>query len=91
MSLSWDQICRRAGGRRAYNAQRKFVAAFRLRDVARLLHDGLHQAEIARRLGVHPSTVCRDVAKLHDMALTERTCPVCGQDYRPWLRGAATE
>lgn len=88
MPLTWDQICRRAGGRRAYNAQRQFAAAFRLKEVAALLCDGLHQAEIARRLCVHPSTVCRDVKKLHKMALRERTCPVCGQEYLPWLRGA---
>lgn len=89
MPLTWDQICRRAGGRRAYNAQRQFAAAFRLREVASLLRDGHHQAEIARRLGVHPSTVCRDVKKLYKMALRERTCPVCGQGYVPWLSKAA--
>jgi len=89
MPLTWEQICRRAGGRRAYNAQRRFAAAYRTKEVAELLRDGLHQAEVARRLGVSKATICRDVAKLHAMALREEICPVCRQSYIPFLSKAA--
>jgi hypothetical protein len=55
---------RRAGGRRAYNALRRDLAAFRRLDVARLLKQygrqrGV-QARIARALGVSESVVSRD-------------------------------
>ena len=65
---TWDAVCRRAGGRRHYNAVRQFQAAQRLLQVLALLNDfGLgrgSQSRIAERLGVHRSTICRDVAKL---------------------------
>lgn len=52
---------RRAGGRRRYNAERQRQAKQRLEKVLNLRADGLTQAEIARRLGVHRSTVSRDL------------------------------
>jgi hypothetical protein len=63
---SWDVVCRRNAGRRHYNAIRTVRRALRRRQVARLLLKypfparGL-QARIARELGVHRSTICRDV------------------------------
>lgn len=64
-----DEVHRRAGGRRAYNRLRQIRAAERrLRIAHRLIHaGGLHhglQANIARDLGVHRSTVCRDIAAI---------------------------
>ncbi len=59
----------RAGGRRRYNAQRQAQAEKRRRVVAVLLQKGLASAEIARRLKVHRSTVCRDI-----QLLTVRRC-----------------
>ena len=47
-------------------------------DVARLLLDGMRQCDIARALGVHPSTVSRDVKYLVKMARENRKCPLCG-------------
>jgi hypothetical protein len=58
-----DWIIWRAGGRRRYNAERKRAQAQRRRIVASLIDDE-YQADIARLLGVHRSTICRDVAAI---------------------------
>jgi hypothetical protein len=66
-----DVVNRRAGGRRRYNAWRAFRAEYRRTQVAALLDvkGGMSvrgtQAEIARRLDVNRSTICRDLALLH--------------------------
>ncbi len=58
-------VNRRAGGRRAYNALRRDLAALRRLDVADLLlNKGLRQSDIARQLKVSRSTICRDVQAL---------------------------
>jgi DNA invertase Pin-like site-specific DNA recombinase len=58
----------RAGGRRAHNARRQFLAARRRAEVVRLIAvRGLEygtQTEIARALGVHRSTICRDLREV---------------------------
>jgi predicted DNA-binding transcriptional regulator YafY len=78
---SWEEICRRAAGRRHYNSIRQFRAAYRRMQVARLLNvkGGLtergHQARVARELGVSRSTICRDVRELLRMS---RRCSYCG-------------
>jgi hypothetical protein len=60
------EAARRAGGRRRYNAWRKFRADFRRMELARLLcvQGGLSfwrsGAALARRLGVSRATICRD-------------------------------
>jgi len=77
-----ETVARRAGGRRHYNAMRRFRATFRRFEVARLLRQGLRQVDIARRLGVHRSTICRDVAALYEMARQWGDCPVCGSEVR---------
>src|SRR5260370_30646729 len=58
----WETVCRRAGGRRGYNARRRFLALYRRRRLLDLalkhrlsLFDHGAQAELARRLGVHRS------------------------------------
>jgi hypothetical protein len=64
----FDKACRRAGGRRHYNAWRHIHAELRRAQVAELL--GVYglshgaQARIAECLGVTRSTVCRDVHAL---------------------------
>ena len=67
--LSWDETCRRAGGRRRYNRVRQFRANYRLTQVVKLLHQtGFrrgHQTKIAKALGVHRSTISRDLRRLH--------------------------
>jgi hypothetical protein len=65
---SWDATCRRASGRRHFNAVRRFRALLRLREVVGLLDKiGLArgcQSRVAEQLGVNRSTICRDMARL---------------------------
>ena len=75
--LTLDQVHRRAGGRRHYNAVRAFQASYRRHRLAQLLAAGVwSQAELARRLHVDPSTISRDLQKLK--ALQPPACPMCG-------------
>jgi DNA invertase Pin-like site-specific DNA recombinase len=71
----------RAAGRRAYNSTRQFKAMMRTGEVVRLLRErgwsrGV-QADIARELGVHRSTVTRDVKRA--LFADQRPCPTCGK------------
>jgi hypothetical protein len=72
-----ESVKRRAGGRRAHNARRRFQRDFRRTRVAELLKRygpwtaGV-RVRIARELGVHKSTITRDAQALL------RLCPVCG-------------
>lgn len=72
--MSWsaktdfDVVCKRAAGRRRYNAKRRAEARERyLQVVEAIMPTGGRergtQAQLARALGVHRSTICRDVAK----------------------------
>lgn len=86
--VSREEMERRASGRRSYNAWRRFIRHHRRAWVAYLLwvyrwpsHGA--QAKIAARLGVHPSTVTRDLAALAERD-TERPCPWCGT-VRDWV------
>ncbi|MBM4094039.1 MAG: hypothetical protein FJ276_32220, partial [Planctomycetes bacterium] len=67
-TMSWDNIRRRAGGRRGYNSRRHFLAVQRRRQVARLLLEiGMargYQRRLARELSVSPVTICKDIAAL---------------------------
>lgn len=65
MGMSFDEVCRRASGRRHYNAVRRFTAAMRLGQVARLMNAGLTQRAIAGELHLHPATISRDCKRLH--------------------------
>lgn len=92
MTAAWsapttpEAAARRAGGRRRYNAQRKFVAEYRrtiLRELlfakGRLRERGV-QAKLARDLGVSRATICRDIRVL----LREcQPCPCCGAYTKP--------
>ncbi|MHB8973462.1 MAG: hypothetical protein ACYC3X_24680 [Pirellulaceae bacterium] len=66
--LSFNEVCRRAGGRRRINRHRKFLTNLRLAEVGQLLQQtGFtygYQTKIAQTLGVHRSTVCRDLQRL---------------------------
>lgn len=93
MSIRWtaptdpETVRRRAAGRRRYNAQRRFKAELRRGRVAHLLaEEGGRwgaQARVARRLGVHPSTISRDVDVLLARSLAEEVCAFCGQRLIP--------
>jgi len=72
-SYEWDEICRRAGGRRRYNARRKLIAEMRRFKVAQLVKEyGLYergvQKRIADELGVSEATISRDIALLCKLA-----------------------
>lgn len=76
-----DEVCRRAGGRRHYNRWRQTIRELRRLQVLRLL--GRHPLRqrgtvraIARELGVHPATVCRDIQAL---LCGHGRCPQCGR------------
>jgi DNA-binding CsgD family transcriptional regulator len=91
---AWETVCRRASGRRRYNARRKLNAAMRRHEVERLLvAEGLGlftwgtQAEIARCLGVHRSTVSRDMRRFlgelspREFRLTYRLLQCLGRPF----------
>lgn len=82
---TFSEVCRRAGGRRAYNALRRDLAGFRRLDVARLLKEfGIQhgvQARIARELGVTEATISRDLKALRSRL---HVCQHCGS-YKPCL------
>lgn len=80
MSMDWsahidfDAVCKRAAGRRQYNAKRRAEARARYRLVLEAIMppDGRKrgsQAQLARTLGVHRSTISRDVAKWRQFML----------------------
>ncbi len=71
--MQWDEVCRRAGGRRHYNSVRQFRAALRRTELAHLLVTGAvgspffdrgTQRRLADRLGVSETTISRDIATL---------------------------
>jgi hypothetical protein len=64
----FDVVCKRAAGRRRYNAKRRAEARERYLQVVEAIMPPSgrkrgSQAQLARALGVHRSTICRDVAK----------------------------
>lgn len=59
--LSKLQAYKRAGGRRRINARRSNLAGQRRLKLIELVKVGLPNAEIARRLAVHRSTITRDL------------------------------
>ncbi|MGH7169063.1 MAG: hypothetical protein ACRELG_02145 [Gemmataceae bacterium] len=81
----FSAVCRRAGGRRRYNAWRRFRAAYRRMQVVKLwikyppLMRGL-QSRLAAELGVSRSTICRDMAYLLRLGWP---CPQCGAYAEP--------
>jgi predicted DNA-binding transcriptional regulator YafY len=76
-TLSFDQICRRASGRRRYNLQRQMSAMDRRKEVAKLLTlygrraRGV-QLRIARELGVSESTISRDIRHIRSAIIDKR-------------------
>jgi len=90
-----DQVAwRRARGWRHINAWRQFNAVLRRREIVRLLMaDGRSmfdrgvQSDIAKRFGVHRSTVHRDLWPLLAEANARRMCPLCGTRIVPVSSG----
>lgn len=83
----WDTVCRRAAGRLAYNRRRQWQRLWRRVDLVKamakcraplgFLTRGF-QTELAVALGVHRSTVCRDIKALLAEVNAGRPCPLCG-------------
>ena len=74
----WETVCKRARGRANYNARRRLAARLRQREVLVLLARfgwkyGV-QSLIAAHLGVHKSTICRDLATMMPLTKECRTC-----------------
>jgi hypothetical protein len=70
----FNVVCKRAAGRRRYNTKRRAEARERyLQVVEAIMPTGGckrgTQAQLARVLGVHRSTICRDVAKWRRLLL----------------------
>jgi hypothetical protein len=89
MSLSWGEVCRRAGGRRSYNLTRTCQRIVRQRQVVELwaASHGAYgwQVDAARTLGVSTRTIRRDMGSILRLARTAEQCPLCGQPYYPPL------
>lgn len=83
--VSPDVAARRAGGRRRYNADRQADALLRRSRVAELLVEyGLDrgaQSRMAEELGVHRSTISRDLDWL--LEDKRRPCQTCGTRLTP--------
>ena len=89
--LSWDEVCRRAAARRRWNSLRTFLASERRRQVLELVLalGGLErgaQSRIAEALGVHRSTISKDLKRILPLA---KVCEGCGS-LRPrlWIEDA---
>jgi hypothetical protein len=81
----YDEVCRRAGGRRRYNAHRQFLAEYRRRQIVKLLVDQKivllahgYQTRLAEHFGVSRSTICRDLARIEHERYERGCCPACG-------------
>lgn len=93
-ATNWDQetdfliVSKRAKGRDRYNAQRSASAEWRRYEASKLLEVvGFPlrwgwQSDLARRLGVHRSTICRDFISLKRAAQLDITVEEFEADRR---------
>ncbi len=90
MGMTWEAICRRAGGRRHYNTWRRDLAFMRRGDVLKQWRASRGapgwQAKAAVALGVHRSTITRDVEALRAEMRQGSPCPMCGHASHDWQR-----
>ncbi len=88
MGMTWDEVCRRAAGRRHYNSHRAFMATWRRHQVLDYWRKSQGrrgwQAEAAGALGVHRSTITRDMQELLALLHREEPCPLCGVRSEGW-------
>ena len=86
--VSNSEAISRAGGRRHYNSVRQWQALARAYRVMELLQDrGLGygvRTQIARELGVHRSTITRDVNRI--LRTDGTNCPTCERwlSHKQW-------
>ncbi len=90
MGMTWEAICWRAGGRRHYNTWRRDLAFMRRGDVLAYWRVSRGapgwQAKAAAALGVHRSTITRDVEALRAEMRLGSPCPMCGHASHDWPR-----
>jgi hypothetical protein len=85
---NWDEVCRRHAARKRWNSLRRFLADQRRQRLLTLVLEigGLErgaQASIARALGVHRSTISKDLKRILPLA---QVCEGCGMlQPRLWL------
>ncbi len=87
--LTWDEVCRRAGGRRRYNKlqqDRVWERLTKVEDLRLTYGTGYGiQSRIACELGVSCSTICRDFQLLaageRGDLFPDRRRPSCGMTY----------
>ena len=84
----WDEVCRRASGRRRYNAVRRLHAELRRNAIIKRawelgtwLRERGFQAALARQFGVNRSTISRDVKQLERDMAPLKPCPLCGRAF----------
>lgn len=86
MGMTWEQVCRRAGARRQYNALRHMRKILRRWQVVDHWgrSNGRHgwQTEAARAIGVHRSVITRDMRAIVAELNREGKCPLCGSRVR---------
>ena len=82
---------RRAGGRRKINAVRQLNARIRRANVMMLsakwgmsVADWGFAARAAETLGVHRSTICRDIKRLMEERTDAGRCKACGRSLLDW-------
>ena len=80
-----DEAAVRAGGRRRYNRERQLFAELRRSQLIGLIIQGRHgffdhglRTRLAARLGVHRTTIGRDIEAILEESRPTRTCPACG-------------
>lgn len=85
---STDELHRRAGGRRRYNAERQRAAWARRKAIIEAIGEGTAllsphgiQTALAERFGVNRSTICRDIAAIRKAWRDPRRCAVCGDVF----------
>lgn len=80
---SSNEVAKRAGGRRRYNAQRqeqalaRRIAILELFGARVILNPRGAQALIARQLSMNRSTICRDIAAIRAEWRHQHLCPLC--------------
>jgi hypothetical protein len=91
--MTFDEVCRRASGRRAYNRRRRLIRAHRISIILGLQD---HFSEIPGRylasvLGVHESTISRDLAFIAKIKANYRKsafgCEMHANSFR-WIQDA---
>ena len=79
---SWEEAVLRAAGRRRYNSVRRVLAELRRHELIAFWKEHPYtpgwKAQAARALGVHRSTITRDMGVLLRRVNESKHCPLCG-------------